>query len=229
MTLQDQNRERDARAVALFLKLGSTRLVMDEMGISQKTLYYILHREGIATPRDGRIHNPYSACERNREKVLRMCAEGCSLLEMASAVGTNGREVKKFLRRNGETKEFSHSKIGNKHYAWKGRSIDKDGYVLIHQKGHPNARKHSHWIFEHRLVMEAHLGRILLPNEVIHHLDGVKTNNAIENLQLFQSNGEHLAVDLAGRCPKWSPEGRERIRKSTLRRWQNKRNANPVP
>lgn len=37
---------------------------------------------------------------------------------------------------------------------------------------------------EHRWVMEQHLGRPLQANELVHHLDGNKLNNALENLAL---------------------------------------------
>jgi hypothetical protein len=156
-----------------------------------------------------------------------MCNEGCSLSEIGRAVGTKNEEVKRFLRRKGITKEFPTSTSGKRHYAWKGRLVDKDGYVLIHCKGHPNARKHTHYVFEHRLVVEESLGRFLLPTEVVHHLNGIRGDNRIENLQLFQSNAEHLAVDLKGRCPKWGAEGKERIRKALILRWSDWRIANP--
>lgn len=214
------NQSRNQRILERFQTTGSTRQVADELGFSISTVRYTLKKLNALPPRVGRIQKPYTAAARNAELLLRMNEEGCSLAEMARAVGTVGREIKKFLRRKGVTRDFPTAFSGARHYAWKGRLVDKDGYILIHSKGHPNARKHTHYVFEHRLVMEEMIGRFLLPDEVVHHRDGDKQNNAPENLQLFSSNGEHLAFDLQGRCPHWSPEGKERIRKATLRRWQ---------
>lgn len=65
------------------------------------------------------------------------------------------------------------------------------GYILVRApKGHPGAR-HDGSIYEHRLVMEEHLGRVVYPEEVVHHINGVRDDNRIENLQLRRSRAEH--------------------------------------
>ena len=67
------------------------------------------------------------------------------------------------------------------------------GYVVVHRPDHPMAAK-SGKLLGHRLVMSEHLGRPLEPGEVVHHKDGNRSNNAIENLELMSGHKEHAAV-----------------------------------
>jgi hypothetical protein len=68
---------------------------------------------------------------------------------------------------------------------WKGgRTRHKAGYVMLWAPGHPRAGK-GQYVFEHILVMEGLLGRHLLPDESVHHRNGVRDDNRPENLELW--------------------------------------------
>jgi hypothetical protein len=58
------------------------------------------------------------------------------------------------------------------------------GYVMVHLPSHPRARTHG-YVFEHILVMEEILGRRILPDETIHHRNGVRNDNRPENLEIW--------------------------------------------
>lgn len=77
---------------------------------------------------------------------------------------------------------------------WKGgRHCNKQtGYVSVYAPDHPHRRSNNQ-VFEHRLVMEKYLGRHLDPTEVVHHKNGIKNDNRIENLELVESTGKHVS------------------------------------
>jgi len=77
---------------------------------------------------------------------------------------------------------------GESSYNWRGgRSKDNQGYIRV--KLSPNSpflcmADSKGYVVEHRLVMAQHLERPLEKNEIVHHADGIREHNNIENLSL---------------------------------------------
>ena len=63
---------------------------------------------------------------------------------------------------------------------------DRGGYVLVKASGHSESnRAGGNWAPQHRVVMANHLGRPLRENENVHHINGDRTDNRLENLELW--------------------------------------------
>lgn len=94
---------------------------------------------------------------------------------------------------------FSQGKIrrhygrGEEHFNWRGgRTINAEGYVFILCRGHPRANKYG-YVREHILVWEKTHGMPLPHGWVIHHLNGIPSDNRPENLLALTSR-KHKAV-----------------------------------
>lgn len=74
---------------------------------------------------------------------------------------------------------------GKRSFAWKGGRIkDKSGYIQIWKPEHPNC-KSAGYLHEHRYIMSEYLGRPLRDGENVHHKNGIRDDNRIENLELW--------------------------------------------
>lgn len=82
-------------------------------------------------------------------------------------------------------KKLSVSQSRELNHSWKGgRTRGGSGYIKVKVLNHPNADRSS-YILEHRYIMEQSLGRYLEAHERVHHKNGVRDDNRLENLELW--------------------------------------------
>jgi hypothetical protein len=114
-----------------------------------------------------------------------------SMRMIANLIDCNLSTVRFYLMKfNIPLKLVGTGMIGKKSWNYKGKYRDKKGYVFIYLPNHPS-KNGGGYVPEHRLVMEKHLGRYLKPEEVVHHINGIKDDNRIENLMLFINDSAH--------------------------------------
>ena len=91
-------------------------------------------------------------------------------MEIAKVLNCCEHSIRRYLRRYNIPKKY-------------GR-IKAHGYIKVWVSNHPNAFDEHHYVYEHRLIMEQKLGRYLKLDEIVHHKNGIRNDNRLENLQL---------------------------------------------
>lgn len=161
---------------------------------------------------------PKKGSGQQREKrIIEICDGTKSSKEIAEILKENPKYVQRIMKKYDLPRLSQGAQPGENNSSYKcGRRIDYCGYALVSAPlNHPYCRNRKDRnygvIAEHRLVMEKKLGRYLLPEEVVDHIDGITLHNHPDNLRLFSCNGQHLKKTLKNRIPKWSEAGQKKL------------------
>lgn len=151
----------DKKALQKAVDKKPLRHIAEDMGIPYSTLYVAAKRMGVVIPKRTKL--TYTEETRKRKSESQKAAY---------------------------KKKYPNGRFGELHPKWKGGKRLINGYVAIYSPDHPRAGTNKA-VFEHILVAEKELGRHLEKDEIVHHINHVKTDNRPDNLEVVK-RGEHV-------------------------------------
>ena len=105
----------------------------------------------------------------------------------SKSCGCLQKEISSKTLKQFRQKQIKEKQCGEKMPRWKGGRFERRGYWYI-WKGFKK------YVLEHRDIMEKELGRKLNKTEIVHHINGDKKDNRIENLKIIKNNSIHTEL-----------------------------------
>ena len=167
-----------------------TRDIVARFG-SRNAVFMLFKREGVVLRRGGKVK--VFIPKEDRDSVVTLWTAGDSTNAIMKKTGL-GRDIVRRVLDDAEIEiEKRPSRLtGVAAPNWRGgEHITGKGYAAVRiTADHPFAEmRNGGYVLKHRYVMAEQLGRPLRPDESVHHMNGDRLDNRLENLQLRQ--GQH--------------------------------------
>lgn len=171
--------------VDAYLNDKTIKSIAKRYGISPQTVAKIVSRHGI--PDRAKAKGYLGLSEHDRQSITSLWRDGSPQQALSRAYNINPATIRRVLLEGGVTQNELEERWGGQFSTERSRSHTHEGYVRLRLPLGDPLRPMADgegYILEHRLVMAESLGRLLLPTETVHHKDGNRTNNDIDNLEL---------------------------------------------
>lgn len=175
MNIQKFDQNQVAEIVKLYSDGNTIQQISDAFNMSTGKTYYTLMAAGCEFRRKGM---PYGF--KQSEEFCKNLSARRTGKKMSDETKSKLSESKK-CHYNG-LNGYGHTKSHNR------------GYAVCYVPDHPNSHSDGYAML-HTVLMEIHIGRYLTDNEVVHHLDGNRNNNDINNLALM-TRKEHQSMHM---------------------------------
>lgn len=170
----------------------SYRKVASAMGINKLTVYRALKHYGGGRPVSIANKLKFPGCDERQQYVIELYRSGVGSTTIGRMTGINEGYVRQIVRQAGLSRS---PKDAAQSATLKPKLIvprpAANGYLRILTPGGKRVQVH-------RLVMEQKLGRKLLAEEVVHHKNGIRSDNRPENLELVESKSAHRSMHKSG-------------------------------
>ena len=162
--------EIEAQIVPLYQSGLNGLEIARRLGVSKNSAYAVIAREGVAS----RGHEKRVFAQPELDDIILRYEAGEAIEAIGRVHGTNEAKISEMLKELGKETSKQTRILPDR------RSINAEGYIRIRI-----GKNRS--VLEHRHVMEQTLGRPLEPGENVHHLNGDRSDNRPENLELWRT------------------------------------------